>query len=102
MNLKKIPVKKYKYKNNWDNSIVKVQITRETELSVFFGKDDRALKTTNYQVYRDTPEEVFDWLEKNLKGERDGAMKRYKYLENKYNKFIKKEGKYGRNTQNNK
>lgn len=93
--LKKIPVKKYKYTNSWDGTIHKVEIERESEKSVFFSKvgkyaSARAAKETSDTVYRDTPEEAFEWVKEKKERELFAIKKRYNYYKEKYDNFIER------------
>ncbi len=86
--LKKILVKKYKYKNGWDGTIKKVEIIRETDRSVFFLGGGRSPKNSNSTVFRDTPNEVFLWLKERLENEMDRAQKEYIRRKGKYDTLI--------------
>lgn len=89
MTLNKIPVKKYKYTNDWKGKIKKVPITKETDLSVFFGKSGRSLKNTRHTVYFDTPKEVYEWELSKRKQEMEKYQKQYEYTRDRYNQYVK-------------
>ena len=88
--MKKIPIKRYKYTNEYDGKIKKVHIIKETEHSVFFVGGGRCKKECSDTVYRDTPEEVFEWYKEMLKERMEDKKEAYLYYKEKYDNFIKK------------
>ena len=87
--IKKIPIKKYKYVNDWDGKIKKVRIIRETEHSVFFPSGSNARKHSSDTVYTDTPEEVFAWVVQKRKGEMEAKKRQYLHHKERYDNLVK-------------
>lgn len=61
---------KYKYRRGFSNEIEKVEITRETEKSIWLkvlSGERKAKKLSRYEVYYDTFEEAKECLIKSIK-----------------------------------
>ncbi|MCP4374046.1 MAG: hypothetical protein GY797_38965 [Deltaproteobacteria bacterium] len=86
--MKKLPVKKYKYTNNFDGKISKVQIIKETEHSVFFVGGGHARIKTQNNVYTDTPEEAFEWHKEKLRADMARRKRAYLYYKDRYDLFV--------------
>ena len=77
----------YKY-SKWCNSIMKVEVEKETEKCVWlYGS--KTNKITNYDCYFKTYEEALGYKREYIKEMIDFNLNKLRYYEKEYNKYCK-------------
>lgn len=93
--MKKLPIQKYKWTNKWNNEIVRVPITRETEHFVFFKNGARSAKLSQGSplstgtIFANTKEEVIKYVRKELNAIVVEKRRSYDYAVDKQETFEK-------------